>query len=137
MAIIAVSRYFTGFTCLLMGLTVPQVVFAQSLEELDLLVLSSAKPADGLALARSQAAAGEFLVALATLDRVLAVDPQDKQVKLLHANLLCRIDDRDGAAAEFARLRARDYKPSDWSAAQGPCLAAGTTGMTTGQGGAQ
>ena len=137
MAITAVSRNFTGFACLLAAAAVPQVAFAQSLEELDRLVLSSAKPADGLTLARSQAAAGEFLDALATLERVLAVAPQDKQVRLLHAHLLCRIDDRDGAAAEFAGLRAKDYKPSDWSAAQGPCLVAPATGMTNGQGGAQ
>ena len=137
MAITAVSRNLAGFACLLAALVVPQSALAQSLEELDRLVLSSAKPADGLALARSQAASGEFLDALATLERVLAVAPKDKQVRLLHASLLCRIDDRDGAAAEFAQLRAKDYKMPDWSAAQGPCNAAGAAGTTTGQGGAQ
>ena len=133
----AVSRHFIGVACLLAVLVVPQCAFAQSLEELDRLVLSSAKPADGLALARSQAATGQFLDALATLERVLAVAPKDKQVRLLHASLLCRIDDRAGAAAEFAKLRAKDYKAPDWGSAQGPCMTAPATAMTSGQGGVQ
>ena len=133
MAITAVSRNFTGLACLLAALVVPQSALAQSLEELDRLVLSSAKPADGIALARSQAATGAFLDALATLERVLAVAPKDKQVRLLHASLLCRIDDRDGAAAEFAQLRAKDYEKPDWSAAQVPCNAAPASGQGGGQ----
>ena len=123
------SRIVAG---LLMALMVPQLALAQSLEELDQLVQGSTKPADGLALARSQASTGGLLDALATLDRVLALDPKHKQARLLHASLLCRIDDRDGAAVEFGRLRAKDYKKADWSAALAPCAAA-----TTGQGGTQ
>ncbi len=118
-----------GLSALLM-LAGPAV--AQSLEDLDRLVLASVKPADGLALARSQASAGELLDALATLDRVLAVDPKHKQARLLHASLLCRIDDREGAGAEFARLRSKDYKKAEWSAALAPCAA-----TSTGQGGLQ
>lgn len=117
---------------LLAALILPQSAFAQSLEDLDQLVQGSVKPADGLALARSQASSGGLLDALATLDRVLAVDPKHKQARLLHASLLCRIDDRDGAAVEFARLRSKDYKKADWSAALAPCAAA-----TTAQGGTQ
>lgn len=117
---------------LLAALILPQSAFAQSLEDLDQLVQGSVKPADGLALARSQTSSGGLLDALATLDRVLAVDPKHKQARLLHASLLCRIDDRDGAAVEFARLRSKDYKKADWSAALAPCAAA-----TTGQGGTQ
>ena len=114
-------------TCLLASLVLAQPAWAQSLEELDRLVQSSAKPADGLALARSQAATGSLLDALATLERVLTVDPKHKQVRLLHASLLCRIDDRDGAAAEFAKLRSKDYKKPDWSAALVPCNSAPAT----------
>ena len=129
----AVSRKFTGFGCLLAALVAPQGAFAQSLEDLDRLVQASVRPADGLALARSQAATGELLDALATLERVLAVDPKHKQAKLLHASLLCRIDDRDGAAAEFARLRAKDYNQPDWSAAQVPCNSAPASAQGGGQ----
>lgn len=117
------------FACLVATLVLPQPAFAQSLEDLDRLAQGSATPADGLALARAQAGAGGLLDALATLDRVLAVDPKHKQAWLLHASLLCRIDDRDGAAVEFARLKSKDYKPAEWRAAQMPCAAAASTGQ--------
>ncbi len=94
---------------------------AQSLDELDRLVQGSAKPADGLALARSQSAGGAWLDALATLERVLAVDPKHKQARLLHASLLCRIDDADGATLEFGRLKKSSYKKAEWAEAIAPC----------------
>jgi Flp pilus assembly protein TadD len=94
---------------------------AQSIEEIDQLVRSSEEPAGGLALARTQVAAGSLLEALATLDRSLAVDPKNKQARLLHANILCLIDDRVGASVEFGQLRAKDYSKSQWAAALGSC----------------
>jgi hypothetical protein len=117
-AIRVVSVVF-GFVAASMVL--PQCAAAQSLEALDQLVLASAKPADGLALARSQAGSGALLDALATLERVLLTDPGSKPASLLHASILCRIDDRDGAAAEFARLKAKDFKKPEWAAARAPC----------------
>ena len=101
----------------------PQVATAQSLEVLDQLILASTKPADGMALARSQAGSGAMLDALATLERVLLTDPGNKPASLLHASILCRIDDRDGAVAEFARLKSKDYKKPEWAAARAPCEA--------------
>lgn len=105
--------------CMIAGL--PQIASAQSLDELDRLVTASAKPAAGLALAQTQSAAGAWLDALATLERVLAVDPKHKQARLAHAEILCRIDDLEGASVEFARLKSRDYKKAEWSAATAPC----------------
>ena len=101
----------------------PLSATAQSLEALDQLVLASAKPADGLALARSQAESGAWLVALATLERVMMIDAKNKPASLLHASILCRIDDRDGAAAEFAKLKSKDFKKSEWAAARAACAA--------------
>ena len=124
---------FAIAAALLTSLTLPQPVFAQTIDDLDRLVQASVKPAEGLALARSQASSGALLDALATLDRVLAVEPKHKQARLLHASLLCRIDDRDGAAVEFSRLKSKDYKKVDWNAALAPCAAAASTG----QGGTQ
>ena len=118
---------------LVAALMLPVPAFAQSLEDLDRLVQASVKPADGLALARSQASSGALLDALATLDRVLAVEPKHKQARQLHASLLCRIDDRDGAAVEFSRLKSKDYKKVEWNAALAPCA----TASSTGQGGTQ
>ncbi len=105
--------------CMIAGL--PQIASAQSLDELDRLVTASAKPAAGLALAQTQSAAGAWLDALATLERVLAVDPKHKQAKLLHASLLCRIDDADGAKLEFGRLKKSSYKKAEWAEAIAPC----------------
>jgi hypothetical protein len=82
---------------------------AQTLEELDQLVQSSAKPKPGLALA------------LATLERVLAAEPKHKAARLLHASILCRLDDADGAKLEFARLKTGDYKKAEWAEAVAPC----------------
>ncbi len=96
---------------------------AQSLDALDLLAQSSAKPKEGLALARSQASAAAWLDALATLERVLAVDPKHKQARLLHASILCRVDDSDGAKVEFARLKSSAYKKVEWAEAVAPCNA--------------
>ena len=124
---------FAIAVALLTSLTLPQPVFAQTIDDLDRLVQASVKPADGLALARSQVSSGALLDALATLDRVLAVDPKHKQARLLHASLLCRIDDRDGAAVEFSRLKSKDYKKAEWNAALAPCA----TASSTGQGGTQ
>ena len=126
------ARYAIA-AALLTSLTLPQPVFAQTIDDLDRLVQASVKSADGLALARSQASSGALLDALATLDRVLAVEPKHKQARLLHASLLCRIDDRDGAAVEFSRLKSKDYKKVDWNAALAPCA----TASSTGQGGTQ
>lgn len=101
----------------------PQSVTAQSLEALDQLVLAGAKSADGVTLARSQAGSGALLDALATLERVLLTDPANKPARLLHATILCRIDDRDGAAAEFAKLKSKDFKKPEWAAARAACAA--------------
>lgn len=101
----------------------PQPAVAQSLEALDQLVLVSAKTADALALARSQAGSGALLDALATLERILLFDPANKPAQLLHASILCRIDDQEGAAAEFGRLKSKDFKKPEWAAARAACAA--------------
>lgn len=116
---------------LLCAITAPTGAAAQSLEALDALVQASAKPVDGVALARTQMASAAWLDALASLERVLIADPKNKAALLLHAGILCRIDDRDGAAAEFAVLRAKDFKKAEWAAARAPCaVASGTVGAS-------
>ncbi len=94
---------------------------AETVEQLDQIVDASAKPADGFAVAQSQVRAGAMLEAIATLDRMLASDPKHKPAKLLRASLLCRVDDRGGAAVAFSRLREKDYKKDEWAAALEPC----------------
>lgn len=103
------------------AVALPHSVAAQTIEALDALV--PAKVPDALALAQSQVAGASWLDALATLERVLIADPKNKPALLLHASVLCRIDDRGGANAEFARLKAKDYKKPAWAAARAPCTA--------------
>lgn len=112
---------FTGLGSILASLCFSAPAEAQSIEVIDQLVQTSAKPKDGLIQARSQVSAGSWLEALATLERVLASAPNVKQARLLHASILCRIDDPDGAKVEFAQLRSGDYKKAEWAAATAPC----------------
>lgn len=122
------GRLAAALACAAALLVLPQPGAAQTLEELDQLVQTGAKPKNGLELARTQAGEGAWLEALATLERVLAADPKHKQARLLHASILCRIDDPDGATLEFSRIKAGDYKKADWSAARAPCLAPAEAG---------
>jgi Flp pilus assembly protein TadD len=126
MARAAIHLFPAVFCCLATVIAAP--LAAQTLEALDSLVQASAKPKEGLALARSQAEAGTLLDALATLERVLAIEPKHKQARLLHASILCRLDDADGAKLEFGRIKAGDYKKADWAAATAPCTALQRTG---------
>jgi hypothetical protein len=116
-------RAFAVLGLVLASATSVSFAHAQTLEDLDRLITASQKPADGLALARSQADSGALLEAAATLDRVLAADPKSKRARLLHASILCRLDDPDGAKLEFSRIKSGDYKKADWAAATAPCNA--------------
>lgn len=75
----------------------------------------------GLALARDQGDRGELLGAMATLERLMINHPDAGQVQLLHASLMCRLDDRIGASVEFAALRRSDFKDRAWKDANAPC----------------
>ena len=89
-------------------LTLPAAPLAAATPaELDTLVSASAQPASGIALARKQIRAGNMLDALATLERVMINNPRSSEARLLHASVLCRIDDRRGASVELDTLRGR------------------------------
>lgn len=94
---------------------------AASLAELDAMSQASNSAPAGIALARRQIAAGNPVDALATVERVLLNDPESDEAALLHASLLCRLDDRKGSLIEFDRLRGHDIPAADWSEATAPC----------------
>lgn len=94
---------------------------AETIEQLDWLSQMAGRPGSGLQLASDQAARGELLDALATLERVLTTHPEAKEAQLRHASLLCRVDDREGAGAEFSRLKERDFGKRDWIEARAAC----------------
>lgn len=82
---------------------------AETLEELDALSDQSTDPEAGIALAREQANRGEYLEALATLERLLAVHPKSHEARLIHAVYLCEIDDLRGGLAELGKLKKKHY----------------------------
>lgn len=82
---------------------------AQSFEELDALSDASSDEATGIQTARDQASRGEYLEALATLERVLAQHPKSREARLIHAIYLCRIDDRRGGLVEIDKLKKKHY----------------------------
>lgn len=91
------------------------------LAELDALVVQSEDAETGIALARSQIEAGELTGAVATLERVLMDDPYADAALLLHASLLCRLDDAAGARAELAEMRAVSISNQAWSEVTAAC----------------
>ncbi|MEO6718609.1 MAG: hypothetical protein ABIM50_15345 [Novosphingobium sp.] len=98
-----------------------QTMRKDTLAELDKLSQATVGVVPGLATARRQIASGELLGALATLERVLIHHPDAGEVLLLHASLLCRLDDRSGSEVEFDYLRGRGVPDQQWNEATAPC----------------
>lgn len=94
---------------------------AQTLEELDALSDISANEESGINAARDQAGRGEYLEALATLERVLAQFPRSAEARLIHAIYLCEIDDRQGGLVEIENLERRRYTAELLDEARGVC----------------
>lgn len=92
---------------------------ADTLTQLD--DLSRVSVDGGVALARNQIRTGDLLGAVATLERVLISHPESDEALLLHASLLCRLDDRMGSLIEFDYLRDRNIPDRAWAEAVAPC----------------
>lgn len=99
----------------------PALAQDEAVAELDRLVVASAEPGPGVAFARAQAAAGDLLGALATLERVMLAYPGADDARLLHVGLLCRLDDGAGARAELAELANRTVPEQAWAEAEAAC----------------
>lgn len=89
--------------------------------ELDAQIQASADPGAGIALARRQIAAGELTSAAGTLERVLMNEPRADAALLLHASLLCRLDDLPGAQAEIAEMRGVAISNQGWTEVTAAC----------------
>jgi len=96
---------------------------AETLEELDALSDAASTEAGGLAAARDMAGRGEYLDALAMLERTLGSFPRSAEGLLLHAEYLCAIDDRQGGLVELQLLRPRDYADGRIDEARAACTA--------------
>jgi len=82
---------------------------AETLEEIDALSDLSVDATSGINAARAQADRGEYLEALATLERVLAQNPKSYEARLIHALYLCQIDDKRGGLVEIGKLDEKRY----------------------------
>ena len=100
-------------------------VSAETLDELDALSDQSADEEAGINAASEQAGRGEYLEALATLERVLAVHPKSRAARLIHAVYLCRIDDRRGGLVELDRLKEKHYERQQLAEARAICAPGG------------
>ena len=94
---------------------------AETPAQLDLLSRATQQAGAALALARRQIRDGDLLGALATLERAALNDPNNREVRLLHAGLLCRLDDQQGSLIEFDDLRGSDFSDALWAEATAAC----------------
>ena len=115
-----IARCLVGMSLALGALTAAPLG-AETLEELDALSDLSANEETGIQAAREQAARGEYLEALATLERVLAAHPKSRNARLIHAIYLCQVDDRRGGLVEIGRLKARNYADGMLDEARAMC----------------
>jgi Flp pilus assembly protein TadD len=117
----AVRKYLSCFALVACAWSMPANAQADSTAELDALVAASSDPVSGIALARTQIGGGELTGALATLERVLMRNPESDDALLLHASLLCRLDDPAGARAEIAEIGAIPVRDRSWAEVTAAC----------------
>ncbi|MEX0341022.1 MAG: hypothetical protein AB3N06_00400 [Erythrobacter sp.] len=98
---------------------------AETLAELDALSDAAQDERGGIAAAQALAAQGAYLEALATLERMLAVNPRSAEGRLLHALYLCRIDDVRGGLVEIDGLKEREFGRQTLADARAACEAGG------------
>ena len=89
--------------------------------ELEALIAPSLEESSGVALARRQIADSDLLGAAATLERVMIADPEAIAARLLHAGVLCRLDDRAGARVQLSLLRGQTIADSAWNEFTAAC----------------
>ena len=120
------NDYVTTFAAALFIAGQPiAVAHAETLPELDAMAEVAVDEEQGIAFAQEQSARGEYLEAIATLERVLALHPKSQAARLLHAVHLCKIDDQLGGAVELGKLKQMSFAPELWADALKLCPLAG------------
>lgn len=94
---------------------------AETPQQLDGQLRATAKVPLGLGLVRQQLRDGDLTGALASVERVIILDPLNAEARLLHASLLCRLDDRTGSQTEFDPLRGHNVPEAMWRDETAPC----------------
>lgn len=119
-------EYIKGLAAVLFIVAQPfAAVHAETLPELDAMAEVAVDEEQGIAFAQEQSARGEYLEAIATLERVLALHPKSQAARLLHAVHLCKIDDQLGGAVELGKLKQKSFAPELWADALKLCPLAG------------
>lgn len=119
------KRTIASFLLVLMAAlpTMGSPALADTLAQLDNLSRTSTDAGTGIVFARNQIKTGDLLGAMATLERILISHPDSDDALLLHASLLCRLDDRTGSLIEFDYLRGHNIPDDVWAEATAPCEA--------------
>ncbi len=123
------SRFYRGLCAsaiggaMLIAGTAPALAQASPETEIDALIDSSATPAGTVTVARSQADAGDLLGAAATLEGALLAEASDESadVRLYYVTILCRLDDRQRAGIELAKIDGATLSASSWAEVQQAC----------------
>ncbi len=97
-----------GLACIA-SLIVCSPAWADTPEQLDALSDATTQEESGILFARTQAARGEWLEAIGTLERVLAIAPKSHESRRLQALYLCTVDDRLGGAVILSQLKKKNY----------------------------
>ena len=118
------ALFLASGLCLASMVVLPSPVRADEISDLDQLSRATDDAKAGLALAREQIGSGDLSGAMATVERLMINHPDTNEAELLHASLLCRLDDRVGASSEFASLRKRNLLDQAWQDANAPCAVA-------------
>jgi Tfp pilus assembly protein PilF len=103
----------------LLGASAPAL--ADTPAQLDQQLRATAKVPSGLGLVRQQLRDGDLTGALASVERVIILDPLNAEARLLHASLLCRLDDRPGSQTEFDPMRGHDLPDPLWQEETAHC----------------
>ncbi|MES2441806.1 MAG: tetratricopeptide repeat protein [Pseudomonadota bacterium] len=74
-----------------------------------------------MTLADRQRAEGDLVGAVATLERVLLANPGADEARLIHASLLCRLDDPAGARVEIGQLAGHAVADAAWAEVVAAC----------------
>ncbi|MEH6701438.1 hypothetical protein [Parasphingorhabdus sp.] len=115
-------EYIKGLAAALFIVAQPvTAVYAETLPELDAMAEVAVDEEQGIAYAQQQSERGEYLEAIATLERVLALHPKSDSARLLHAVNLCKIDDQLGGAVELGKLKQKNFASELWASVMKLC----------------
>ena len=102
------TQYLKCLACA-SAMVIASPVMADTPEQLDVLSDVSTQEEGGILFARNQASRGEWLEAIGTLERVLAIAPKSQEALLLQAFYLCKVDDRLGGTVILSRLKPKNF----------------------------